>query len=350
MTQLTAAIAFTPRDEGQSPQCRGRKGEPKAYTYYRCMLVAYASLRRFNPDVDLVLVTTEPIPEQFAGEYRRIGVETLLTPFRHCPPEGFSRGWQATPYLLDALAALRGRGDIVMGDPDQLCVRPLAPLLELAGDRIGVQTENIADLGKPGSDKSREIREISAEMFRDFGEPMDGWRFYGGYYYSVPERSLPPLLERLERAWQWSLGRFAEGRSRLWIDEHFMAYALRALPTVELSAHVRNIPTAPWRRYLTDPEAILRLTMWHLIHEKDLGFQRMYGDAADPASWFWTASDDAFRQQAGAMMSVTRQAPQRALLNSCGAVVEKLTTEGMQRRLKPVYTRMVQAYAGMRSV
>ncbi|WP_419995435.1 hypothetical protein [Streptomyces boninensis] len=346
---VTAAIAFTPRQEAQSPQCRGRIGEPRAYTYYRCMVVAYASLRRFNPRADLVLVTTEPLPGPFAAEFACLGVEVLTVPFRHCPPAEFGRGWETSLYLIDALQALRDRpGTLVLSDPDQLCVRPLDALLERCAGRVGVQGERLADLQKPTSDKTREYRQVSAEVHAELGEPDPEHNFYGGHFYAIPDRLLGTLLDRLEKVYAHSLARFEQGRPWLWTDEHMMNFALRKLPLAEMSADVRSIPTAPWRRFLTDRQTILGLTLWHLIHEKDLGFQRLHPPALDAESWFWSAGDEEFRSRAGRILSATGRSPQRALLNACGDLVERLTTERLQHRLKPVYSRMVQLTATMR--
>jgi len=347
--RVTVVMAFVRLPKAQSSQVRGRAGEPVAYTYYRCMAVAFASFRRFNPDVPLVLVTNEPLPEPFAGQLADIGVETLITPFAHRPPRGFGQGWESSLFLFDAMAALRGRGGTqLFSDPDQICVRPLGPLLAAVGDAVGAQKERIEDLHKGSSDLLGPYRETCAETHQELGEESAEHPLFGGHFYLVPEMWADVLLERIERAWRHSLDRHARGRPHLWTDEHFMNYALRGVPWVETSDLVRSVPTAPWRRFLTDRETILGLTLWHLIHEKDLGFQRLYRDAVDPGSWFWTVQDDEFRERVGAVTSATRRTPQRALLNAAGDLVEKVTTERMQHRLKPGYTRMVQLFSSMR--
>lgn len=348
--RVTVAMAFVRMPTAESPQSRGRLGEHPAYTYYRCMASAYGSVRRFNPDVELVLVTKEPLPQPYAGQLAAIGVETVLAPFAHRPPEGFGDGWASSLYHLDAMAALANRGrTLVFIEPDMLCVRPLDALLAAVGDAAGVQTERLEDMRvTPGSRPMRMYEEACHEMHLELGEETAAHGMYSGSFYVLPPPLLPVLLDRLDRAWPLALDRHAHGKGRFHTDEHFMNYALRGVEMVEMSRHVRVIGTAPWRRWLTDRETILGLTLWNLTHEKDLGFQRIYRDAVDHASWFWTSPDDEFRERAGAIMSATRRTPQRALLNGVGDLVEKCTTESMQHRLKPLYTRMVQLFSSMR--
>jgi hypothetical protein len=350
--RITVAMAFVRMPTAQSPQSRGRLGEQPAYTYFRCMASAYGSVRRFNPDdVDLVLVTTEHLPEPYSGQLAAMGVETVLKPFTHCPPEGFGRGWVSSLFHLDAMAALADRDcTLVFIEPDMLCVRPLDALLAAVGDAVGVQSEVLDELFVSGASVLDEYQETCAEMHRDLGEETVEHGMYSGSFYVLPSSSLPILLERIDRAWALALERNQRGQSVFYTDEHFMNYAVRGVEVKEMSEYVRLIGTAPWRRLLTDRKTILGLTLWNLTHEKDLGFQRMYRDAIDPASWFWTAPPEEFRERAGAIMSATQRSPQRALLNAAGDLVERGTTERMQHRLKPLYTRMVQLYSSMRPV
>jgi hypothetical protein len=350
LRNITVAMAFARMPSAQSPYARGRLGEPTAYTYYRCMASAYGSLRRWNPRADLVLVTTDPLPEPFHGQLTRLGVEILLTPFAHCPPEGYAKVWGSSLYHLDAMEALRARGGVqVFTEPDVLCVRPLDDLVASVGDAVGAQAERLGDVAKPGTKKLDGYWELCSSMHIELGEQTADHKMFNGSVYVLPERWASPLHERIDKAWQLSMTRYERGEQGFFQDEHFMNYALRGTPVTEMSSHVRIIPTAPYRRFLTDRNTILGLTLWNLPFEKDLGFQRMYGDAVDPRSWFWTSSPDQFRRRAGAMLSATRRTPQRALLNFCGDVVEKFTTERMQMRMRPLYTRMVQIAASMRS-
>lgn len=348
MSRVTVAMAFVRMGRAESSQCRGRLGEEPALAYFRCMASAYGSVRRWNPDVDLVLVTTEPLPEPYAGQLARIGVETVPAPFAHRPPDGFGKGWASSLYHLDAMQALCGRsGTQVFIEPDLLCVRPLDDMLSTVGDRVGAQFE--PELMRPEAREWDWYWELCDELHAELGEPTGRHQPYSGSFYVVPERHGPVMLERIERAWDLSLERHRRGKLGLSTDEQFMNYALRGVPVAEMSSHVRVISTTPWRRYLTDRDTILALTLWNLTHEKDLGFQRMYGAAVDFGSWFWTAPQEEFRERAGAMMSALGPfTPQRTVLNAVGSCVEKITSDRIRHRLKPLYARTVQLYSSLR--
>ncbi|TWE20783.1 hypothetical protein [Kitasatospora atroaurantiaca] len=336
------AVAFARMPSSQNPLSKGRIGEDAMCAYYRCIVVCFASIRRWNPNVDLVLVSADSLPEPFCGQLDRLGVQIVLAHFGHRPPEGLGK-WGGSLFLFDALEKLRGKGGLqIFIDPDVLCVRPLDDLVASLGEAVGVQGERLQDLQKPSSDKFKGYRQTCAEMYPELGEATLEHGMYGGHFYAVPERWTPLLLERIERAWKLSLVRFEQGRPTFSTEEPIMNYAVRAVPVMEMGSYVRSIPTAPWRRFLTDPDIIRGLTLWHLIHEKDMGFQRMYGCAADPLSWFWRSSPEEFRDKAGAMMSATHQTPQRALLNFCGDIIERVTSERAQNRLKPLYTQLVR--------
>jgi hypothetical protein len=345
---VTVAMAFVRMARAESTQCRGRLGEEPALAYFRCMASAYGSVRRWNPEAELVLVTTEPLPEPYAGQLAGIGVEIVLAPFAHRPPEGFGRGWVSSLYHLDAMEALRERGGTqVFVEPDLLCVRPLDDMLRAVGDRVGAQFE--PELMRPEAKEWDWYWDLCDEIHVELGESGGRHQPYSGSFYVVPEHHAGALLERLERAWRLSLERHRHGRPGLSTDEQLMNYALRGVPVAEMSGHTRVIPTTPWRRYLTDRATILGLTWWNLTHEKDLGFQRMYGAAVDPGSWFWTAPEDEFRERAGAMMSALGPVtPRRAVLNAACGFVERHTSDRMRHRLKPLYARSVQLYSSLR--
>lgn len=338
---VTVAMAFVRMPRAESAQLRGRVGEEPALSYFRCMASAYGSVRRWNPGVHLVLVTAERLPEPFAGQLARIGVETVLAPFEHRPPEGFGRGWASSLYHLDAMEALRGRGGTqVFIEPDLLCVRPLDDMLASVGDRVGAHFEQA--IMRPESKTWDSYWQLCEEMYAELGEPTAEHQPYIGACYVVPERWNPVLRERIERAWRLSMDRHRRGALGFSTDEMFMNYALRGVPVAEVSRHTRVISTVPWRRCPERPEVVPELTLWNLMFEKDRGFQWMYPYAVDPASWFWTAPAEEFRERAGEIMSATRRPPGSALVEAAARLLLRGTGTQLQRPLRAGYGRYLQ--------
>ena len=347
-SKVTVAIAFVRMPKPESAQCLGRPGEEPALSYFRCMASAFGSVRRWNPGAHLVLVTAEPLPEPYAGQLARIGVETVLTPFAHRPPEGLGGGWASSLYHLDAIEALRTRGGTqVFIEPDLLCVRPLDDLLAAVGDRVGVHFEPA--LMRPESKEWDSYWELCEAMHPELGEQAGRHERFSGSFYVIPEHHAPVLLDRLERAWQLTLDRHGQGRPGFSTDEHFMNYALRGVPVVEMSRHTRVVSTVPWLRCPERPEVVPELTLWNLCFEKDRGFQRMHPCAVDPASWFWTSPAAEFRERAAAIMSVKPPRPGSVLVEAAARVLRATTDERLRRRLRAGYAKFVQLRAVTRA-
>jgi hypothetical protein len=339
--EVTVAIAFVRMPRAESAQCRGRKGEEPALSYFRCMASAFGSVRRWNPDAGLVLVTAEPLPEPYAAQLARIGVETVLSPFAHRPPEGLGSGWASSLYHLDAMEALRARGGTqVFIEPDFLCVRPLDDMLTTVGDRVGAQFEPA--LMRPDSRGWNGYWELCEEMHRGLGEQVGRHKVFSGSCYVIPEHHAPVLLDRIERAWQLTLDRHRCGKPGFSTDEQFMNYALRGVPVVEMSGYTRYISTVPWLRCPERPEVIPELTLWNMCFEKDRGFQRMYPYAVDPASWFWTAPAEEFRERAAATMSIRRPLPGSALVEATARFLRDTMDERLRLRLRVACGRLMQ--------
>ncbi|MGW7816910.1 hypothetical protein ACWGLF_02030 [Streptomyces puniciscabiei] len=338
---VTVAMAFVRMPKAESAQCRGRPGEEPALSYFRCMASAFGSVRRWNPDAGLVLVTAQPLPEPYAGQLARIGVETVLAPFAHRPPEGLGTGWASSLYHLDAMHALAARGGtLVFTEPDVLCMRPLDAMLAEVGDRVGAQYEPA--LMRPDSRRWSWYWELCEDMHRDLGERTGRHEVFSGSVYVVPERHLPVLLERVERAWLLGLDRHRQGKGAFFTDEHFMNYALRGVPVAELSGYTRCLSTVPWLRCPERHEVVDELTLWNLCFEKDRGFQRLYPHAIDPSSWFWTSPAGEFRQRVATLMSVRPPRPGAGLVEAAVRVLREGMDDRLHRRLRAGYGKFMQ--------
>ncbi len=309
---ISVAIPFVRASAEQSPNIRA--GSHLA-TYYRAMAVTFASVRRWNPDVDLVLVTNEPAPEDFARELGDLGVSEELVAFAHEPPAGFNRSFAASLYMLDALGHPGGAKQVLYIDPDVLCVRPLDDMHATCGDAVGaLQLSYSAD-----HDVNGLTRRQAAELHAQLGEPTDSPpQHFGGECYVVPAGLAPTLIDRAESAWRLSLDRHEHGESRFTTEEHIMGFALRGVPVVELSSFVRRIWTAASHRTVDGRES--ELTLWHLPAEKDRGFAEMYSLATDRDSWFWRADADEFVRRSARLMGISNRRPSRLARDLAGAV------------------------------
>jgi hypothetical protein len=315
------AVAFVPMDPRQSPNLRRPSLEP----YYRSMVVAFGSVRRWNPDIGQTLVTTEPPPQPYADALASLGVRQLTVPFAHRPPDGFTARFAASTYQLDALAATSGR--TLFLDPDVVCLGALDDLLHDVPDG---SAGALAIDYPPDHDVNGLSRSQAESIHRDLGEPAGVPVHYGGECYAVSAGAREPLLTRADTAWADSLDRWRDGRPYLVTEEHLLSYALRGVEVVELDAHIQRIWTAARHRTVSGREGTL--TLWHLPSEKDQGFETVFPAVVDADSWFWRDTPTAWWRRIARSFGVRHRTPTRLLRDTAGRTLNVI--EGVRGRAR----------------
>jgi hypothetical protein len=307
------AVAFVPMDPRQSPNLQ----RPGLQPYYRSMVVAFGSVRRWNPHIDLTFVTTEPPPRPYADALTALGVRQLTTPFSHRPPDGFTARFAASTYQLDALAATSG--PTLFLDPDVVCLAGLDNLLGAVPDG-GVGA--LAIPYPPDHDVNGLSRRQAESIHRDLGEPAGVPVHYGGECYAVSATARGPLVTRADRAWADSVERWRDGRPHFVTEEHLLSFALRGVEIVSLDGHIQRIWTAARHRAVSGTED--GLTLWHLPAEKDRGFEAVFPAVVDPDSWFWREPSSAWRRRIARSFGVRHRTPARLLRDTAGRTLSVL--------------------------
>jgi hypothetical protein len=307
------AIAFARVDPEQNPNVAST--DPAVYT--RAMLVAFASARRWNPEMPLVLVTDAPVDAAYAPAFAELGVETRLTPFHHRPPEGFTSRFAASAYQLDAIQACAEA--TVFLDPDMVCVRSLTSLTTEVGlDRVGALPIHYAVDHDVNGLSRRQAEPIHVAL----GEPAKIPVHYGGECYAVPGTLRGDLLVRCELAWDDSLDRWRAGLPHFVTEEHVLSFALRGLDVVSLEPYVKRIWTAARHRNVTGSE--YELSLWHVPAEKGRGFDVLFDQLSRRSSWFWSAPEEAWRRHAARALGILNRTPRRLVRDSAGRAARRL--------------------------
>lgn len=324
MLEVCVVIPFVRVDASQNPNLTVKRGDNPADAYFRSMIVAFASVRRFNPLIDLVLVTNEEAPDPYKEQLLDLGVQTELRSFDHVPPKGYSARFSASLYLIDALESLRHRTTIII-DPDVLCIRSLEGMLSAMSEEVGVlPIDYSANHNVNGISRVQ-----AAELHGLLGEPDGVPAHFGGEVYILPYELLDVVRQRCGSAWEFSLERNRQGLTKFFTEEHILNYALRGVPTIEITPYVRRIWTAHRLRQVYGTEHLL--TLWHLPAEKDRGFAAIYPSVIQPQSWFWAAQDSEFIALAGRAMGLHHRSPKRILLDAAGQMLHKLRSQKLSR-------------------
>lgn len=310
---VTVAVPFVRVAASQNPNHRVNEGVDPALAYFRAMVVAFASIRQLHPDIRLKLVSNAPAPDKFAEDFVGLCVEVDIVPFDHRPPQGFTQRFEASLYMLDALA--HADADITMFiDPDVLCVAPLDGMLAKAGRNPGA-------IWMKGYPPEHDINGLSRRQAGQLhallgAAPTYDPMHFGGEVYVVPREEVAGLVERCEEAWTLTLSRHAEGLSKFTTEEHILSFALRGAETQELNDYAARIWTARSHRNIDGSER--KLTLWHLPAEKDRGFAAAY--SAFKAGE-WPTEPQTFMDWAAREMGVYNRTPKRIAIDTVGQAV-----------------------------
>lgn len=314
---LTVAVPFVRVDASQNPNLTVRSKTDPALPYYRAMVVAFASVLKFNPHISLKVVSNCSPPPEVADAFAELGIETVMRSFDHRPPAGFTDKFEASLYLIDALEALRS-DDTLLIDPDVLCVGSLSRMFAHVGRNVGAMSIDY-ERQHPVHGLSREE---AGELHGLLGEPHPAPVYYGGEAYFIPIEHSGIIRERAEAAWELSLSRHMAGESKFVTEEHLLSFALRGAPVADIGGSVKRIWTA--RRFRNVDGTERNLTLWHLPAEKSRGFSLLYAAATNRASWFWSADREDFVQRAGRAMGIHDRTLQRLVADMAGQALNRL--------------------------
>lgn len=328
MSRTAVAMAFAEVAPEQNPNVRSRSEAGPSTPYMMCLVVAYSSLRRWNPDLELQLVTNAPLGGEWQAALDDLDVYTIRTPFDHQPPAGFTKRFSGSLFLLDALEILQHQSTLYL-DPDVVCLGALKPMLATLSRTCGALPIHYPMFDNINGITLGDTWRFHEELGEAPGVPVH----LGGECYYIPEDSASTVLARAEYAWRRSLAASELGRPHFVTEEHLMTYALRNLPLHSVEPWLKRIWTTPRHRTVDGSEC--GLVLWHLPAEKDRGFTHLYPSARDRESWFWTSPREEFVDRMGRSMGVWRRPPRRFLRDVAGAGVEFVSSALVSPRPRP---------------
>ncbi|HEX9952112.1 MAG TPA: hypothetical protein VGB53_10115 [Rubricoccaceae bacterium] len=307
-TISTWLYAETPGEQSHYPQVVG-KGAPSSAgfqaVYWRCVAVFFATSVRQNPGARHVLYTNaDRVPHvdghDLGGRLTAWGVETVRLPYTFQPPEGYFGAWRNQFYVFDIvrhLASQIGNDEVGMVlDSDCVWVRP-AERLVAAARRVGGLTYDIGidpdetQNGLSLHDMGALYAEVLPALGIDRPAPEAAPSYIGGELIAATGATLHRLDTLAGPLWAEMLRRHAAGLPRFYEEAQalsFLYYAL-GIPDGTANAYVRRI----WTMLRKGNDARgpdLGLTLWHVPAEKRYGIPRLFAEAMDSESAFWTVS------------------------------------------------------------
>ena len=268
--------------KGRSPNAWTLSDRAKLDMYYRCMVVCYASLRRFHPEAQLGLFTNRELPEPFNAQLRSLNVVTRICGDRYTVDTAFTNGFPGCLLTLDVIAHLAENSSgefksLVMIDSDCVVRRKVDALLAALNDDVKVV--HAYEPGYPvnmvanGQSRASLTLALSYSLQRVIEQPIP---LYGGEFFAISAEMIPLLARRIERFWYWmrteGVGTFGHELT----EEHVMSIVLSEPGQTIRAAdrYVKRLWTAVNYSTINGDED--DIAIWHLPSEKKKGFVTLY--------------------------------------------------------------------------
>ncbi len=332
----TWLYAEAPGEESVYPQIIGH-GAPSSTrfqaVYWRCVAVFFASLARHdNASARVLYTNVDRVPTvdglDLGAFLDRLGVEVVTLPYTFQPPEGYFGAWRNQFYVFDVTRHLAGRlaDDAVGMVLDSDCVWARGPARMAAMTRRhGALTY---DLGLPeGGDQNGLSLDEMAALYADLdGSPPEAPPPYiGGELIAATGDALRQLDGRVDALWAEMLRRHAAGQPKFNEEAQALSYLYHALGIAYGTAnpYLRRI----WTTLLKGDDARgpdLYLTVWHVPGEKRYGLRRLFAEAMDVASPFWTLDGEAWRAHVAGHVGLPKRSLAKLARDLPVALLDKL--------------------------
>ncbi len=280
-SSLLFATAFY-HSAGRAPNAWTIFQQSKIKMYYQCMIVSFASLRRWHPDARLALFTNRSLPEPFNSQLASLQVSTVICPSSYVTDLSFKNDFPGCLYSLDVITHLaRTRSTefscLILLDSD--CIvrsRPDGLIADLASNGEAIHAYglgypvNMVLNGQSRASLTLALSYFSGQMVASPIIP------YGGEFYAVPAGELPGLANRIEAFWGWMKSKGVHSFGNSLTEEHVMSVVLaeRGGGVRDAGGLVKRIWTASNFSNVAGDES--EIPIWHLPAEKKRGFVKLY--------------------------------------------------------------------------
>ena len=241
-------------------------------TYFECIVVAFTSLKQWNPNLKLQLTTNLAVKEPYSSQLNELSVEIKIVQYMHNPPSEFGETFRGCFYLFDAIIA--EDEDVLYIDPDVLCVGSI-PLEIFEDCVIGALDLQFADSKEINGISPLEARKIYSQLLTKQIEVSH--KHFGGEAIYISRLIKNSLVSDIDKLWIANVSAGKNGKIYLPTEEHILSLIFSNYAILNLDFLVLRIWTT--MRYRKVEGGIFdkqNPVLWHLPSEKSFGFHKAY--------------------------------------------------------------------------
>jgi hypothetical protein len=273
---MEIAVPFV-QIQARNPNIKNSKVKDSTLTYFKCILVCFATLRKVEPTVKLVLYTNIQPPSIINSYLEKLSVEIRIHPYTFNPPEIFGDTFRGCFYLFDAIK--NSSASTLFIDPDVVAINAVSDIETYCGGKIGVFELDYAENESINGITFESAKSAYAEYnrVRNIVENKTAKRHLGGEIIFVPKSAISQLTEAILLFWEWNSNLAIQGKPYMTTEEHIITNILSPSQVVLLNPFISRIwTTKKFTKHQGNDKNIFDLKLWHLPSEKTRGFLKLY--------------------------------------------------------------------------
>ena len=268
---MKVVIPFVQID-AHNPNLSSRNFSSALNTYFKCIIVAFASLRQCNPNLKLQLTTNLEVKEPYKDQLNKLNVDIKIVKYIHNQPSEFGETFRGCFYLFDAIIA--ENEDVLYIDPDVFCVGSI-PLDFFEDCVIGALDLQFADSKVINGISPVEARKIYSQLLtKHVGKSH---KHFGGEAIYISQSIKNSLVSDIDKLWIANISASKKGEKFLTTEEHILSLIFSNYSITNLDFLILRIWTTT--RYRKIEGGIFEKQnpiLWHLPSEKSFGFHKAY--------------------------------------------------------------------------
>jgi hypothetical protein len=316
--------------KGSYPQIGGDPASKSFHaTYWRCVIVYFASSFKNNPDASRIFFTNvDYIPDIGILKTEKMlldmGVNIIKLPFSYQPPIGYCDTWRNTFYKFDMIKQMsqicNPQDQCIILDSDCVWVKSGARLVSEIQQHGLLTYELYYDPNHKVSGLNRlDMREIYRELDN---KPINFIpHYYGAEIIAAKGTDLLRVANEIDDILGLAIIRHKEGQLTLYTEEHILSYIYYKLGYFHATGnpYIKRIWTSS--RFNTTCQEDLNLDIWHIPSEKLYGLKRLATKVSNQSSLFWNLTDENFVKYLGFYLGIPKRTRSKNIVDFLDAKI-----------------------------